>query len=109
MLRSNSANAQAKMTEMPSIRHVRTDHRGAFVMERDGVRAGELTYSLAGSRMTILHTEVSPALRGSGAARKLLETAMQWARAENLKVASRCSYASTVLERTPRYADLRAG
>ena len=78
-------------------------------MERDGVRVGELTYALAGSRMTILHTEVAASMRGGGAARQLLDAAMDWARAENLKVASRCSYASAVLDRTPQYADLRAG
>ncbi len=94
--------------EAPPVRHQRADNRGEFVMERDGVRVGELTYSLAGSRMTILHTEVSPTLRGSGAAAKLLESAVQLARAEKLKVASRCSYASAVLARTPAYADILA-
>ena len=94
--------------EAPPIRHQRSDDRGEFVMERDGVRVGELTYSLAGSRMTILHTEVAPSMRGSGAARELLDAAMQWARTENLKVASRCSYASAVLARTPAYADVLA-
>jgi predicted GNAT family acetyltransferase len=77
-------------------------------MEREGRRVGELTYALAGSRMTILHTEVATELRGSGAARQLLDCAMQWARTENLKVASRCSYASAVLARTPAYADVLA-
>jgi predicted GNAT family acetyltransferase len=94
--------------QAPSIRHQRADNRGEFVMERDGVRVGELTYSLAGSRMTVLHTEVSPAMRGSGAAAKLLESAVQLARTENLKVASRCSYASAVFARTPAYADVLA-
>ena len=97
------------MTDDPRVRHAPSDGRGEFVLERDGARAGELTYTLAGSRMTILHTEITPALRGSGAARKLLDAAMQWARAENIKVASRCSYASAVLDRAPQYADLRAG
>ena len=91
------------------IHHQRSENRGEFVMERDGVRVGELTYSLAGSRMTILHTEVAPSMRGSGAARNLLDSAVQWARAENLKVASRCSYASAVFTRTPAYADVLAG
>lgn len=94
--------------ETPSIRHQRSDSRGEFVMEREGKRVGELTYSLAGSRMTILHTEVAPAMRGGGAARRLLDSAVRWARAENLKIASRCSYASAVLARTPAYADVRA-
>jgi uncharacterized protein len=94
--------------ETPPIRHQRADNRGEFVMEREGKRVGELTYSLAGSRMTILHTEVAPSMRGSGAAGKLLESAVQLARVENLRIASRCSYASAVLARTPAYADVRA-
>jgi hypothetical protein len=96
------------MAESLAIDHLRSDNRGEFVMERDGVRVGELTYSLAGSRMTILHTEVAPSMRGGGAARRLLDSAVRWARAENLKIASRCSYASAVLARTPAYADVRA-
>lgn len=94
--------------EAPPIRHQRSDNRGEFVMEHDGVRVGELLYSLAGSRMTILHTEVAPSMRGGGAARKLLDSAVQWARAENLKIASRCSYASAAFARTPDYADVLA-
>jgi predicted GNAT family acetyltransferase len=90
------------------IRHQRSSERGEFVIERDGVRVGELTYKLAGSRMTILHTEAAASLRGGGAARKLVDAAMVWARAENLKVASRCSYASALLDRAPRYADVLA-
>lgn len=95
--------------ETPPIRHARSELRGEFVMERDGIRVGELTYALAGSRMTILHTEVAASMRGSGAARKLLDNAVEFARAENLKVASRCSYASTMFARTPAYADVLAG
>jgi len=98
-----------KIVDHLPIRHERSDERGEFILEREGVRVGELTYALAGSRMTILHTEVSTSLRGAGAAKKLVDAAAQGARPGNLTVASRCSYASAVLERTPHYADLRAG
>jgi predicted GNAT family acetyltransferase len=98
-----------KIVERLPIRHERSGERGEFILEREGVREGELTYSLAGSRMTILHTEIATSLRGGGAARQLLDAAMHWAREENLKVASRCSYASAVLNRTPQHADLRTG
>jgi hypothetical protein len=85
------------------------DLRGAFIMERDGRQLGELTYTVAGNRMTIRHTEVDIALRGTGAARKLVDAAVQWARAENLKIASRCDYASAVFAKTPAtYADVLA-
>jgi hypothetical protein len=33
---------------------------------------------------------------------------VQWARAENLKIASRCDYASAVFAKTPAYADVLA-
>jgi len=78
-------------------------------MQRDGRQVGELTYSIAGTRLTILHTGVDTSLRGTGAAKKLVDAAVQWARAENLKVASRCDYASALFAKTPAaYADVLA-
>lgn len=109
MLHTNNSNAQAKMTDSPSIRRECTERRGAFIMERDGRQLGELTYTTAGARMTIHHTGVDPFLRGTGAAGKLVDAAVQWARAENLKVASRCDYASALFAKTPAaYADILA-
>lgn len=96
------------MTDELSIEHERSDRRGAFVMKRDGRQLGELTYTIDGTRMTVLHTEVGAALRGTGAARKLVHAAVQWARAESLTVASRCDYAADVLAKTPEYADVLA-
>jgi len=96
--------------EAPPITHERADARGAFVMKRGGRQLGELTYTIAGNHMTIHHTGVEPALRGTGAAKKLVDAAVQWARAENLKLASRCDYASALFAKTPAaYADVLAG
>jgi uncharacterized protein len=98
------------MVEAPPITHERSEHGGAFFMKRDGRQVGELTYTIAGDRMTIRHTGVDMALRGAGAARKLVDAAVQWARAENLKVASRCDYASALFAKSPEaYADVLAG
>jgi predicted GNAT family acetyltransferase len=78
-------------------------------MQRDGKQLGELSYTIAGTRMTIRHTEVDTALRGTGAARKLVDAAVQWARGQNLKLASRCDYASALFAKTPAaYADVLA-
>jgi predicted GNAT family acetyltransferase len=96
--------------EAPPITHTRADPRGEFAMQRDGRQVGELTYTIAGNRLTILHTGVDTSLRGTGAAKKLVEAAVQWARAENLMVASRCGYASALFAKTPEaYADVIAG
>jgi predicted GNAT family acetyltransferase len=92
--------------ESPPIRHERSDHRGAFVMESDGKRLAEMTYTVAGSRVIIDHTTVDDALRGTGAGRKLVEAAVQWARAENVKILPLCPFAKSVFDKTPAYADV---
>ena len=96
------------MAETPPITHERTDHRGAFVMQRDGKRLAEMTYTIAGSRVIIDHTTVDDALRGTGAGKKLVEAAVQWARAENVKLLPLCPFAKSVFDKTPQYADVLA-
>jgi len=94
--------------QTPSITHARSNQRGAFVIRRDGRQLGELTYTIADDRMTIHYTGADPTLRGAGAAKKLVDAAAQWARAENLNIASRCSYASAAFAGTPDCADVLA-
>ena len=84
---------------------VHRPERNRFVM---GEEAGELIYSLSPGRLTILHTEVEPALRGAGQAARLVDAAVQWARSGRLKVDARCGYAHAVLVRTPAHADVLA-
>lgn len=96
------------MSEAPPITHERNGHKGAFVMNRDGKRLAEMTYSMAGTKAIIDHTTVDDALRGTGAGRKLVEAAVQWARAENLKIIPLCPYAKSVFDKTPAYADVLA-
>jgi predicted GNAT family acetyltransferase len=94
--------------DTPPITHLRTDHKGAFVMERDGKRLAEMTYTVAGSRVIIDHTDIDDALRGMGAGKKLVEAAVQWARAENVKLLPLCPYAKSVFDKTPAYSDVLA-
>lgn len=96
------------MTEALPVRHERSDHRGAFVMERDGNRLAEMTYTVAGSRVIIDHTTVDDALRGTGAGKKLVEAAVLWARAEKVKILPLCPFAKSVFDKTPAYADVLA-
>jgi predicted GNAT family acetyltransferase len=77
-------------------------------MERDGKRLAEMTYTVAGSRVIIDHTTVDDALRGTGAGVKLVEAAVQWARAEHVKLMPLCPYAKSVFDKTPQYADVLA-
>jgi predicted GNAT family acetyltransferase len=96
------------MMETPPILHHRVDHKGAFVMEREGKRLAEMTYTMAGSRAIIDHTTVDDALRGTGAGKKLVEAAVQWARAGKVKILPLCPFAKSVFDKTPAYADALA-
>jgi predicted GNAT family acetyltransferase len=69
---------------------------------------GRLDYSLRGDVMTIVHTEVDPALEGKGVAGALVEAALEHARANGLKVVARCEYAASWMERHPESRSLRA-
>ena len=92
--------------DAPPVSHQRDGHKGAFVMERDARRLAEMTYSMAGIRAIIDHTTVDDALRGTGAGKKLVEAAVQWARAEKLKILPLCPFAKSVFDKTPAYADV---
>ena len=96
------------MADAPPIEHRSAGAKGAFVMARDGKDLARMTYSVAGSRVIIDHTEVDDALRGTGAGRKLVEAAVQWARQQNVKLLPLCPFAKSVFDKTPEYQDVRA-
>lgn len=57
-------------------------------------------------RLAITHVEAPLALRGTGAAGRLMTGVLEAARAEGAKVAPLCSYARAFMQRHPEYADL---
>ena len=91
---------------MNMIQHERTGHRGAFFLERDGARLAQMTYTVAGTRVIIDHTDVDDRLRGTGMGRKLVDAAVQWARKENARLMPLCPYAKSVFDKTPEYSDV---
>jgi predicted GNAT family acetyltransferase len=91
-----------------SIAHQTAAAGGAFLIERNGRRLGELTYMLDGDVATIDHTFVDDELRGQGAGRKLVEAAVRWARAERKRVRATCPYARATIDRTPEFQDVLA-
>ena len=91
---------------MDAVRHVPAGHKGAFVIERDGRRLAEMTYSMAGQKMIIDHTQVDDALRGTGAGRKLVLAAVERARSEKQTVLPLCPFARSVFDKTPEIRDV---
>jgi predicted GNAT family acetyltransferase len=57
-------------------------------------------------RWIITHVEAPPALRGTGAAGRLMQGLLDKARAEGVVVTPRCGYARAWMQRHPEYADL---
>ena len=90
------------------IHHEHSGHRGAFFLERDGERLAQMTYTVAGTRVIIDHTDVDDRLRGTGTGRKLVEAAVEWARKENVRLMPLCPYAKSVFDKTPDYSDVLA-
>jgi predicted GNAT family acetyltransferase len=82
-------------------------HKGAFVIDRDGARLATMTYTTVGDdRIIIDHTDVSDALRGTGAGKALVTAAVEWARREHKGILPLCPFAKSVFERTPEFADV---
>ncbi|MCR6628922.1 MAG: N-acetyltransferase [Magnetospirillum sp.] len=81
--------------------------RQRYELEVDG-QIVFLTYRRDGNTLYIPHVEAPPALRGTGAAGRLMEGVMQVARSRNLRVVPICGYAAAWLRRHGEWRDLVA-
>lgn len=63
-------------------------------------------YRRNGDTVAILHVEAPVALRGSGAAGRLMQGIVDLARQKNKKLVPLCSYAAAWMKRHPETADL---
>jgi len=71
----------------------------------DGLRAF-ITYSRFPGRIVFTHTEVPQPLEGQGVAAKLARVALDFARANNLRVVPLCPYVSSFIRKHPEDQDL---
>ena len=93
---------------MSKIEHQPAGHKGAFVWIENGERLAVMSYSIAGSRVIIDHTDVDDRLRGQGAGKQLVKAAVEWARAEQRKLMPLCPFAKSVFDKTAEYSDVLA-
>jgi predicted GNAT family acetyltransferase len=95
---------------LPDPVHIEDGHRGAFVIEIDGARLAEMTYTRAGDQRIIIdHTAVDDRLRGTGAGKRLLAALVDWARATHTRVLPVCPFAKATFEKTPDFRDVLEG
>ncbi|HEY3495834.1 MAG TPA: GNAT family N-acetyltransferase [Polyangiaceae bacterium] len=89
------------------IRHEEAGGRGAFFIENDGRRSAEQAYRRLGEHLVVIvHTEVDESLRGQGIARRLLDTAVAWARSTGTRVRATCPYAKAQFEKDASIRDV---
>ena len=94
---------------MMQIQREEHGRKGAFFIDDGGEWIAEMTYFKSGDgQITIDHTEVDERLRGQGVGERLVETAVEYARANDLKVKLLCPYARKVFEKHPEYGDVLA-
>jgi predicted GNAT family acetyltransferase len=72
--------------------------KSRYELEVDG-RIAFADYQRSGHRLVISYVEADPALRGAGAAGRLMRHVAQTARSEGMKIVPLCGYASTWLRR----------
>lgn len=80
--------------------------RNRFELVEEG-KLAFADYRLAGDVLTLPHVEADPALRGKGAAGRLMTGILELARERGWKVLPVCGYAAAYIERHPEYGDLR--
>ena len=95
---------------MTQFRDVSAEHRfeEGFTDPDGELRVVLADYAVQGENRAILHVEADPALRGSGAAGKFMQSLADHARSEELKLTPRCSYAVAWFKRHPDYEDVLA-
>lgn len=80
----------------------------AYVYEKEGQNLGEITWALSNDVMVMNHTFVSPELRGTGVAKKLLDQSAEFARENNYKMKPLCSYVVAAFDESSEYDDVKA-
>jgi predicted GNAT family acetyltransferase len=78
-----------------------------FAVHLDGATA-LLAYKVEGDTIYFTHTEVPAEMEGKGIGGQLAKAGLQYARENGLKVAARCPFVASYLERHPEYQDLVA-
>ena len=86
-----------------NVTHNSEGHR--FEMTVDGHKA-VLDYLLKGDIIIFTHTGVPPAIGNRGLGSKLVETGLDYARENGLKVRSMCWFVSKYIRRHAEYQDL---
>ncbi len=76
-----------------------------FELDAEGFVAFS-NYKRDGKTLTIMHTEVPPALNGKGIGSALARGLLDIARAQDMKIVPLCPFIAAYIAKHPEYADL---
>jgi predicted GNAT family acetyltransferase len=82
--------------------------RSRFELDLGGGEVAFAQYRLHDGIMTFTHTEVPWRGRQRGAGSRLVQRALELARAQNVKVVARCPFVADYLFKHPEFSDLVA-
>ncbi|MHC0444849.1 GNAT family N-acetyltransferase [Flavobacterium sp. 3-218] len=89
------------------IQQINDTKKGYFEALEDGQQAGQMTYTWAGNDKFIIdHTEVSPEFNGKGVGKKLVMAAVDYARANDIKIIPLCPFAKSVFDKVEEIRDV---
>ncbi|OTG76480.1 GNAT family N-acetyltransferase [Acinetobacter sp. ANC 5054] len=93
-----------------AFQHIDDRHKGEFFqLNEQGQRIAEISYIWSNEHKIIAnHTWVDDSLRGQGVARQLLDTLVNFAREQDLKIIPTCSYVDVMFRREKSFADVAA-
>ncbi|HET9982204.1 MAG TPA: GNAT family N-acetyltransferase [Longimicrobiales bacterium] len=98
------------MSEAGATIDVRHDpDRRRFEARVDGAVAFTAYRRQGEDTVVFTHTEVPSAAEGKGVGSRLARTALEWARAQGLRVVAECPFVASYIRRHPEYAELVDG
>ena len=74
-----------------------------------GDQIAMVKYILGSSEIIFTHTEVPEAFEGQGVASKIAKVAVEYAKAQGLRIRPMCPYMSAYIQRHPEYHSITAG
>lgn len=91
------------------IEHLKNDRGGEFVIQDNGNRVAEMSYTNAGDeKIIIAHTFVEDAFRGENIGKDLVLEGVKFARENNKKIDPVCPFAKAEFDKNPDYSDVLA-
>ncbi len=84
-----------------------TGNSGYFYAKTSNLLEAKLTFFFsANKKMIVDHIEIKPSSKGKGLGRKLIRTAVEFARENGIKILPLCPYTKSILFQTPEFKDV---